>query len=612
MILKKIQIRDFKGIHEMTVDVPENGVTISGRNASGKTTIADAFFWTMTGNNYAGLTDGRGGFKVHTQNMAETRDAEVEVTMADTTAETTFRKVLTAKGKLEYYINGVEHQAKEYEAYIAENVSPHIALMTNPNYFAGLSWQDQRALVSALAPVSFADISTNTALIAEITTKDVESWRKSAKKAIETDKTNIQKTNTEIQTITGMIPDTSGVDSAKNEIAKIDAEVENLYSEMNSNANNDTARARLADMKNEIQTFVNDNKAVINKMESDKIAKTTELNSGFAALQREIDAYSAEIKSLQNNVEILRGRFNKRAAEMYADNGDDVRCPLNKEHKCADLVLSEIVKNNRRDIIAKFYEQKEADLNAMEEEGRLNNAKISELTEKMNAAIANRDKHHREMNAAIDKITTEIESKRKNLNAKYAIMQADIDKYEADIRKSDTTDTINKIRIRIADLNARRDELSKTISAQDIADKYNADIQKKETALKQLQKQLEDDSVKLSEGEALIDIHAKTTEDRVNALFNHCCFNMFETLKNGTRQNTCQIMIGGVPYGRGANNAGQVNAGVEICAVFQNHFNIKLPIFIDNAESVNEIKTQDRQIIAMYVTGDPLKIENRI
>lgn len=606
MKLKSIYIKNFKGIDEMNVAVSDGGVKISGRNGSGKTTIADAFFWAMTGRNYAGMTDGKGGFKVQNINAAEPADAMVEIEFADGTR---FGKTLTSKGKLQYSVNGVEFQAKEYDAYIAENIAADVALLSNPNHFAGLSWQDQRALVSALAPVQLAELTSNAELVAEMTTKDIETWRKSVKKSIETAKAGIAKTDTEIQTIAGLMPDIAGVDEAKTKIAEIDTEIARLQGDMQNAMSNDADAVKLANMRVEIQKFINENKAKINTLESDKNAVESELHTEFAASQRAIDDVDAEIKRKESAVADLRKRFDQRAAEMYPDDGDEIRCPLNKEHNCADAVLSEIVKNNKRNIIAKFYEQKEADLNAIESDGKLLNAQIAEKKEQRAQLIQQRDAKHRELNEKAGKLIEKIETIRKSLNDKYIEMQSEVDKFAADIEKSDATAGIQVVKNKIAELSARRDELTEIVSRKKLADKYAADIESKKAEIENIKKEMENAMAKLSEGEGLIDAHAAEIERRVNAMFDNVKFQMFETLKNGTRQNACTIAIGGVPYGRGANNAAEVNAGIEICAAFQNHFNIDMPIFVDNAESVNEINGRGRQVVALYVNTEPISIQ---
>ena len=46
--LKKLVLKDFKGIKNLEIDFSEN-TSISGDNATGKTTIFDAYSWLLWG-----------------------------------------------------------------------------------------------------------------------------------------------------------------------------------------------------------------------------------------------------------------------------------------------------------------------------------------------------------------------------------------------------------------------------------------------------------------------------------------------------------------------------------------------------------------------------------
>ena len=79
-------LRNFKGVRELNVDFGEKETTISGANATGKTTVFDAFTWCLFGKDSSDRTDsGRGSFTVKTVdpsgNALEKLEHEVEVVM---------------------------------------------------------------------------------------------------------------------------------------------------------------------------------------------------------------------------------------------------------------------------------------------------------------------------------------------------------------------------------------------------------------------------------------------------------------------------------------------------------------------------------------------------
>ena len=64
-----------------------------------------------------------------------------------------------------------------------------------------------------------------------------------------------------------------------------------------------------------------------------------------------------------------------------------------------------------------------------------------------------------------------------------------------------------------------------------------------------------------------------------------------------------------VPYAD-ANRAAQINAGLDIINTITRHYGITAPVFIDNAEAVNELITCDSQVIRLLVSKDKtLRVE---
>ena len=56
MRLSKIFIEHFKGLDKMDVSPKGKDVTVRGKNGTGKTTVADAYAWCMTGKGFDGKT----------------------------------------------------------------------------------------------------------------------------------------------------------------------------------------------------------------------------------------------------------------------------------------------------------------------------------------------------------------------------------------------------------------------------------------------------------------------------------------------------------------------------------------------------------------------------
>jgi predicted ATP-dependent endonuclease of OLD family len=63
IVLKTVRLVNFKGIKNIEIDFSEKETRIMGANATGKTTIADAFTWLLFGKDTQGNCDTKFGIK---------------------------------------------------------------------------------------------------------------------------------------------------------------------------------------------------------------------------------------------------------------------------------------------------------------------------------------------------------------------------------------------------------------------------------------------------------------------------------------------------------------------------------------------------------------------
>ena len=93
--------------------------------------------------------------------------------------------------------------------------------------------------------------------------------------------------------------------------------------------------------------------------------------------------------------------------------------------------------------------------------------------------------------------------------------------------------------------------------------------------------------------------------DRINRKFQNVQFRLFETQINGGVKETCETLVpsasGFMPYSY-ANHAARVNAGLDIIRVLSAHYGVTMPVFVDNAESVTELKDDGLQVIRLVVS----------
>ena len=97
-------------------------------------------------------------------------------------------------------------------------------------------------------------------------------------------------------------------------------------------------------------------------------------------------------------------------------------------------------------------------------------------------------------------------------------------------------------------------------------------------------------------------------ERRVNELFSRVQFKMYKILVNGEEEPDCICLIDGVRYAD-KNAAGKVNAGLDIINTLCAFHDVSAPIFVDNAESINEFIPVTSQLIRLVVTTEDFKVE---
>ena len=141
----------------------------------------------------------------------------------------------------------------------------------------------------------------------------------------------------------------------------------------------------------------------------------------------------------------------------------------------------------------------------------------------------------------------------------------------------DVENQIKKIDIRIAELEEEEKEKAQLL----------ADLEKDEYIIKQFN-----------------ETKIRLVETPINNLFSEGInFKLFEKQINGEINDCCECLVNGVPF-MGANNGAQIQTGIEIINVLQKHFEVTLPILVDNCEAVTSLPKTDAQLIRLYVSKE--------
>ena len=124
---------------------------------------------------------------------------------------------------------------------------------------------------------------------------------------------------------------------------------------------------------------------------------------------------------------------------------------------------------------------------------------------------------------------------------------------------------------------------------------------------------------KISDQEQMIDLvedfirtKMNMISDKINGMFKIVSFKLFAEQINGGIKETCECTVNGVPLSS-LNNGHRIVAGLDIIHSLSNLYGVSCPIFVDNAESINDfnVPEMDAQMIYLTVTDDKdLKVES--
>jgi hypothetical protein len=92
-------------------------------------------------------------------------------------------------------------------------------------------------------------------------------------------------------------------------------------------------------------------------------------------------------------------------------------------------------------------------------------------------------------------------------------------------------------------------------------------------------------------------------EDSINGLFRIARFRLFREQANGGVEDRCDVVHDGVPY-ISVNNGMKINLGIDIINTLSIAYGVRVPLFVDNAESVTNLEHSGSQIIRLVVSKE--------
>ncbi|MFZ7120718.1 MAG: hypothetical protein ACOWWH_07185 [Eubacteriaceae bacterium] len=619
--LMELGLTNFKGIKKFEMTCNGDGIKIYGDNATGKTTLFDAFLWLLFGKD----SEGKKEFEIKTLNSfgepIHKLDHTVEATLDIDGTATVFRKVykenwvkkhgtiepILQGHKTNYWIDDVPTKKKDYDTYITNLIDETtFKLLTDIRYFTEkLHWKERRDILTDVAAVHMDPVEMPSSISELIGNKSLDDYKKIIAEKIKNLKEELKAIPIRIDELNRSMPNIKGIDfeAIKEEIKALEIKIEDLnnqgkqITEHNNKLFDLKSSLRqkeslLEELKQDLVRTANQEyeKALFDK---DDVENTIfSYQNKVKLLNRQLKETKDSIENLETRMDELRNDWIKKSKEEF--NGTTICPTCNQEYPVEQI---EQIKKDFKATIKQTLDNITSDgkmLNNKKESLELeaNNfvkeiKKTEELIKESNLKIESLQKVVNKGRSAVDcthnSAWVTLESEIITINTQIEDFK-EMDMSELGIKKTEVKNNIQVKQIIIA----KKDQ-------HDLAQLRLKELLNEEKCLANSVDELEKQEFQIQE---YVSKKINTLENTVNSMFSKVKFKMFKDQINEGEKEDCIILIDGVPYSS-ANYAGRINAGLDIISTLSAEYGIKVPVFVDNAESVTKIMQLDQQMIEL-------------
>lgn len=656
MILKSLHMENFKGIKSLDVNF-SNKTSIKGQNAVGKTTIFDAFTWLLFNKNSAGEEkfnvrpldkDGKriDNVEIKVVGVIDVDGKEVELSKVQKQNWVKKRgtDTVTLQGNVNSFeIDGYPKSEADFKAYVSGLAQSEdmFKMLTNPQYFSSLKWKDQRdILMKLVAEVSDVELAKTDAkyapLIGELekapSTDDI---RAKFSKAL----SEWKKKQSEIPVrIDEAEKSKVDVDVAEQELLKADLErkIEALEDLM---AKSDV---RIDEMRSEEMHCQFEMSAIVQTMDNELSSKRREIENHKYDHERKLEDVRSSIRKAQDSIESskksiseqtlkkadLVKKYNEEVVKKFDDSKwvfdeSTAVCSLCGQRLPEDKIesLRADFSQRKADAIEIFNEEHAKTLAMIVDDGNACAEMIKELTEnnkELENTINTLKLHEAEEIDIIKGFDEQISKIPKCAdymqNAEYVKLKAKQDKLLADIAELESKGADKVVEDAKADkakLKSQLDEVNKIIAQAANNVMIDDRIETLRDEQKEIGQKVADQEQMLYLLEEFIRFKLNKVSESINSHFKTVNFKLWEMQLNGGMKDCCECIVNGVGYSD-LNNGHRIVAGLDIIRSLSELYGVSVPIFVDNAESLNEfnVPDMDAQLILLSVSKDKqLKVE---
>lgn len=646
IILKSLDLVNFKGVRDFSIAFNDGITTVCGDNGTGKTTLYDAYLWLLFGKDSTGRSDGANGFNVKTTGEdgkpiyrlehsvtavleVDGKEIKLQRSLVEKWQKVNGTTDEVMKDETQYFINDVRTGTKkEYQAEISEIIPEDVfRMITNPYYFTSLSAETQKdMLLEMVGNIDDEEVAATDpdflALLDQINGTSLAKWAReiAAKKKACNDA--LATIPASIETAQKLMPESENWAVLEKQLKEVQDRVKEIDAQIaDKSALNDEAYKRKmtlmkqqADKRIKLQDRENTIRMEANAAHNKALTDIQQMENELSIYQKNLDNYRNDKMNVDGKIDELNGKlvemreqFKAVAKEQFPEpSGDVLVCPT-----CGEPYKGENLENAIAKLRGNFEQSKSKRQKDIQTKGKQYKAEYDRAVEqqtKLTGLIAKLEDDALE-------IKGNIEIKKNNIPVAGNADEAIANDKECIALRNDIAEIANQLQVEVpqadvselqnekADSNAAIADINKRLGKRAMIERVNkeiADLEEKRIANNQAKADLEKwEDVYLRFQKAKDEVLMQ----RINGLFNVVSFSFVKEQKNGGEKVTCYCMVNGVPYAD-VNACGKVNAGLDIINAICATKGISAPIFIDNRESFNQIIPTISQIVNLKVSND--------
>ena len=633
MKLISLKFKNFCGFKDFLFEPNGDDVVVYGDNGTGKTTIYNGFLWLLFDKNseFKSMNPkplDENGKEI--PGLENTVEGVLEINGKEFALKKTMRELWVKKRgtgnkvfsghETSYWIDDVPCSQRKYKNTVASfaHDAETFKLLSSPYYFSTIvQWKQRRdTLMDIVGDVTVEDVVQSVRGLSEVPKligdkysvdeysqlvgQRISAMNRELKEIpIRIDEAEANKVDE--RTLKAKATITKEIKALKQQLL----EIRTRRQEIKDEQSNTNLRRRIREVELERAEILSEAESKVREEIFKLRDKVSALDIRMRKYQQVIEA-SDRAKDRLADIEIKLGELRKEYARVkeseFTPSEDEVICG-----ECGQEIPLKLQQ-------AAFMVRKSNTLASVNREGR----SLKEKTAGFKADVAAGDEamiEVKKLQAEINDLNYKIEHNREideEYKKRIAEKDAEIERLKSGEGVADG-ETLRKFAEEDEQLKAEIEEVKAEHEAL-VAMKRTYESNKRiDARIDQLMKEEKKLAKDIEEYERQKYLLEKFTKAKVSILegkledalkFPGLSIKMFSENINGGLVECCEVLYNGIPFNGGLNHSAQIAVGMKLVNLLSKHYEMQVPLFIDNSEAITSVPKIDTQIILLQVSNE--------